>query len=177
MSHTAPPSSNKRRYELLGGAAFLLVGAIVLVVALIALNQPKGRQAARSTGLPTSQASSSSTPQPSATSPKPSTKPKSTAPSTSSARPAVIVLNNTSEASRVAKAISRLAQAGWSASDGGVFDGSILSTAIYYDPQSLQAQQAAIALQAQFPEIKRVKEKFSGLPQGPLILIVTTDYS
>ncbi|UQX89103.1 hypothetical protein M6D93_03650 [Jatrophihabitans telluris] len=67
--------------------------------------------------------------------------------------------------------------AGWTATNGGAFQGDILSTAVYYDPNVTGAQQAAIALQAQFPAIKRVKQKFSGLPQGALVLVLTSDYS
>ena len=36
---------------------------------------------------------------------------------------------------------------------------------------------AATALQAQFPAIKRVVAKFSGLPAGPIIVVLTSDYS
>jgi hypothetical protein len=155
---------------------------LVAVFAVIALNHPKGRQAARATNVPTGSAGPSttgvaSTSSASHTSAKPSATPTSTAPSATSSRPAVIVLNNTSNSALAAKAVSRLTGGGWSASDGGSFSGDILSTAIYYDPRSAAAMQAAIALQAQFPQIKRVKEKFSGLPQGQLILVVTTDYS
>jgi hypothetical protein len=87
------------------------------------------------------------------------------------------VLNNTSTASGVANALSRLRAGGWTASSGGSFDGSILSTAVYYDPAVSGADQAATALEAQFPAILRVKPKFTGLPQGALILVLTSDYS
>ncbi len=30
---------------------------------------------------------------------------------------------------------------------------------------------------AQFPAIKRVVAKFSGLPAGPIVVVLTTDYS
>jgi hypothetical protein len=73
--------------------------------------------------------------------------------------------------------LQRLQAGGWTASDGGFFDGSILSTAVYYDPSVSGAQAAANALQVQFPTILRVKEKFGGLPAGALILILTSDYS
>jgi LytR cell envelope-related transcriptional attenuator len=168
------------------GVAFLLIGGLVAVFAVIALNHPKGRQAARAATVPTNTSAAtplSASPKASAsgsrvrtsTTPKPST--SSTAPIATASRPAVIVLNNTSDSALTNKAISRLTEDGWSATDGGSFSGDILSTAIYYDPNSSAAGQAAIALQAQFPQIKRVKEKFTGLPEGPLILVLTTDYS
>jgi hypothetical protein len=89
----------------------------------------------------------------------------------------VEVLNNTSDSALTSSAIQRLQAGGWTASDGGSFDGSILSTAVYYDPRVSGAEQAAEQLESQFPVIKRVKPRFDGLPQGPLILMVTTDYS
>jgi hypothetical protein len=87
------------------------------------------------------------------------------------------VLNNTSTNGLAATAVSRLTRAGWRASDGGNFDGSILSTAVYYDPSVANALADAQALQAQFPAIQRVKERFDGLPQAALVLVVTSDYS
>jgi hypothetical protein len=156
------------------------------LIAITALNHPKGRETARATSVPTSSASvakpSSSAPKkpaPTAPSATPKPAPKTSSPPTPTAitRPSVLVLDNTSTASGVATALSRLRAGGWTASSGGTFDGSILSTAVYYDPAVTGADQAATALQAQFPAILRVKPKFSGLPQGALILILTSDYS
>jgi len=32
-------------------------------------------------------------------------------------------------------------------------------------------------LQQQFPAIKRVKERFAELPPGPIVIVLTSDYS
>ena len=187
MSHTAPPTTNRRRVELALGAVALILGLLALYIAVVALNHPKGRQASQSTSdsRPASSSASSSaarsTPAPVRTTAAPHT----TAPGRTAVpavnpnanRSAVVVLNNTSTDGLAATAAERLSKAGWRASDGGNFDGSIVSTAVYYDPSVANALSDAEALQAQFPAIQRVKERFSGLPQGPLILIVASDYS
>jgi hypothetical protein len=89
----------------------------------------------------------------------------------------VVVLNNTNTNGLADTAVSRLKAGGWTATNGGNFTGDILSTAAYYDPNVAGAAAAAQALQLQFPTIKRVKEKFAGLPAGPIVLVLTTDYS
>jgi cytoskeletal protein RodZ len=181
MSHSAPTPPNRRRFELAGGLLALGIGALIAVLAFVALSQPKGRQAAKAT-VPPSSATSASTP--ATTSSKPTATPSSTKPTATptttkpvSSRPAVIVLNNSGAAGLAATAVARLTRGGWTASNGGNFSGDILSTVAYYDPNVAGAQSAATALQAQFPAIKRVKARFDGLPQGPIILVLTTDYS
>jgi uncharacterized iron-regulated membrane protein len=191
MSHTAPPSPSRRRIELAVGAVALVLGVLALVLTFVALSHPKGRQAARiaSTSPTTSTAgtsASTSSTSPSTAAPTTSAaKPRTSAPTRTPAptqnpnanRPAVVVLNNSGIAGLAAKAVSRLTQAGWRATDGGNFDGPIISTAVYYDPSVNNSHADADALQAQFPAIQRVKQKFGGLPGGTLILIVTSDYS
>jgi hypothetical protein len=71
----------------------------------------------------------------------------------------------------------RFRQGGWTVTSTGDFQGDILSTAAYYDPSVTGAQAAAEALQSQFPAIKRVKERFGGLPGGPIVVVLTNDYS
>jgi cytoskeletal protein RodZ len=184
MSHSAPPSPVRRRLELSIGLIALLVGVLIAVFAFVALNQPKGRQASRITSTPSSTAESTpSSAKPSSSAPvKPpvaSTTPKAT-PTTakpSASRPAVIVLNNSNTAGLANTAVSRLTRGGWVASNGGNFSGDILSTAAYYDPNVSGAQAAATALQAQFPAVQRVRPRFSGLPEGPIVLVLTSDYS
>jgi hypothetical protein len=39
------------------------------------------------------------------------------------------------------------------------------------------AQASAQALRAQFPAIKRVEPKFGSLPAGPIVVVLTSDYS
>ena len=88
----------------------------------------------------------------------------------------MIVLNNTS-ATPASVAADRFRQAGWTVSDVSTFYGDILSTAAYYDPNVAGANSAATELQQEFPAIHRVKPKFDGLPAGPIVVVLTSDYS
>ena len=89
----------------------------------------------------------------------------------------VIVLDNTGRPAVARGATERFEQAGWTVTKTGTFDGDILSTAAYYDPATDGAQAAAEALQVQFPVIQRIRPRFDGLPQGPIVVVLTYDYS
>jgi LytR cell envelope-related transcriptional attenuator len=89
----------------------------------------------------------------------------------------VIVLDNTGRPAVARGATERFEQAGWTVTDTSTFDGDILSTAAYYDPATNGAQAAAEALQVQFPVIQRVRPRFAGLPRGPIVVVLTYDYS
>jgi len=93
------------------------------------------------------------------------------------ARPALIVLNNSGRSGLALTAADRFRSAGWTVTSTGDFTGGIVSTAAYYDPNIPGAQAAAESLQRQFPAIHRVKAKFTGLPEGPIVVVLTTDYS
>ena len=175
MAHTAPPSKPRRRLEPILGALLVVVGVAVAALAVTALNHPNGRLAARaSQSVSTSSAAShpASSPAPSPTHSQVS----ATSSPAGSGRLPLIVLNNTSQVS-ASTAAQRFEQGGWTVTDTSTFDGSILSTAVYYDPDVSGAQAAAEALQQQFPAIKRVKAKFDGLPAGPIVVVLTSDYS
>ena len=175
MAHTAPPSKPRRRLEPILGVLLVVVGVAVAALAVTALNHPNGRLAARaSQSVSTSSAAShpASSPAPSPTHSQVS----ATSSPAGSGRLPLIVLNNTSQVS-ASTAAQRFEQGGWTVTDTSTFDGSILSTAVYYDPDVSGAQAAAEALQQQFPAIKRVKAKFDGLPAGPIVVVLTSDYS
>jgi len=95
---------------------------------------------------------------------------------TGSGKLPLIVLNNTSD-TPAGVAADRFRQAGWTVTDISTFEGAILSTAAYYDPNVSGADSAAKELQQQFPAIHRVKPKFDGLPEGPIVVVLTSDYS
>jgi hypothetical protein len=180
MVHTAPPSRGRRRVELVLGASLALVGLVVAVVAIVALNHPKGKQAAHASGVTSSSASRSASPSKAPS--KTPTKSKAPPPASSTkaqgnGQPALLVLNNSDTSGLADTAVSRFKAAGWTATNGGNFSGDILSTAAYYDPSVDGAKAGADALQQQFPSIKRVVERFDGLPQGPIVVVLTTDYS
>ena len=192
MSHSAPPAPNRRRpgnrrpVELVLAIAAIAAAIAIGVFAVVALNQPDGRQASKATGDITasvstnpSGASASATKSAPATGASSSTSQSSSEPSPSRSlmNVPVLVVNNTDTNGLADTAVSRLKAGGWTATNGGNFAGDILSTAAYYDPDAAGAQAAAEALQIQFPAIKRVKERFEGLPAGPVVLVLTTDYS
>ena len=196
MAHTAPPSSSRRGLELAFGFVLLLVGALVAVVAVVALHHPSSQQAAsasepkRSTGAVSSGTAAPRTTAPSSPAATGSAASSDTtagaaAPATSapltpstagSGKLPLIVLNNTSTTPG-SVAAGRFSQAGWTVTDVSTFDGAILSTAAYYDPNVAGAEGAATELQREFPAIQRVKPKFDGLPQGPIVVVLTSDYS
>jgi hypothetical protein len=53
----------------------------------------------------------------------------------------------------------------------------IISTCAYYDPAASGARTAAAMLMRQFPAIKRTAPKFDGLPAGPVVVVLTPDYT
>jgi hypothetical protein len=87
------------------------------------------------------------------------------------------VLDSTGRPAVLRDAAQRFEQAGWTVEVTGTFAGDILSTAAYYDPASDGAQAAAEALQARFPAIRRVRPRFDGLPRGPIVIVLSYDYS
>jgi hypothetical protein len=175
MAHSAPPSKPRRRLEPILGVVLVVVGVAVAALAVTALNHPNGRLAARASQSVTSSSAASHP----ASSPTPSPSQSRVSASSSpagSGRLPLIVLNNTSQVN-ASTAAQRFEQGGWTVTDTSTFDGSILSTVVYYDPDVAGAQAAAEALQHQFPAIKRVKARFDGLPAGPIVVVLTSDYS
>jgi hypothetical protein len=201
MSHSAPPAPNRRRpggrrrIELALAVGAIIAALAIGIFAVVALNQPQGRQAAKATGNITASVStnppgSTASSTKSASSPATTGTGASSASTSTSSSPAaqtssssavmdipVVVVNNTDTNGLADTAVARLKAGGWTATNGGNFSGDIVSTAAYYDPTVTGAQAAATALQIQFPAIKRIKEKFDGLPAGPIVLVLTTDYS
>jgi LytR cell envelope-related transcriptional attenuator len=184
MAHSAPPSGPRRRLEPILGMVLVVVGVAVAVLAVTALNHPNGRNAGRASQSVTanpsgvqSHGTGSGHPGSGSATPTPTEgQVGSTSSPAGSGRLPLVVLNNTSQVS-AATAADRFRAGGWTVTDTSTFDGSILSTAVYYDPDVAGAQAAAEQLQQEFPAIKRVKPKFDGLPAGPLVVVLTSDYS
>ena len=158
----------------------------MLVVAIIALREPNGHVAAQigssSVGKKsTPSAHSSSTP----TKHRTSTAPRkgdtnSSAPATgagSAKDVPLIVLNNTTITGLARQAAQRFEQGGWTVTSYANYQNDIVSTCAYYDPADAGAKAAAEALQRQYPTIKRVKQRFAQLPSGPVVVVLTPDYS
>ena len=161
------------------------VGVIVLVVALIALRDPSRNGTSPASPTRTVTETVSGAPQ---TSPRstPKSTPRSTPASTSrtsssSSSPAglvgalpLVVLNNTGRTNLATDAGDQFKVGGWTVTSVDEnYSNNIRSTAAYYDPSVSNAKAVAEALQTQFPQIERVVPKFSPLPDGPIVVILT----
>ncbi|MDP9093560.1 MAG: LytR C-terminal domain-containing protein [Actinomycetota bacterium] len=154
-----------------------LLGVGVLVIAVIALRHPGNRAAtagALTNHSTTAAPSSHSTTSAAA---RRTTAPRASAAPTSAAKLPLVVLNNTSTSGLAQTAAARFQAGGWTVTGTGNLSGSIVSTCAYYDPNVSGANAAASALETQFPTIKRVAPKFSGLPAGPIVVVLTSDYT
>ena len=178
-------NAQRPMWDRVGGIAVALLGVVVLVVAIIALRHPQGHTARA--GAPTASPTRNTvTARPASSSAAPSTPAPSTptSPSTS-ASPSVpaggkvplIVLNQTSTIGLAAKAGATFQAGGWTVTSVGSLRNDVISTTAYYDPTVAGAQAAAEALQVQFPAIKRVLPKFAELPAGPIVVVLTSDYT
>jgi cytoskeletal protein RodZ len=190
MAHAAPPPPGRKLRVRLLGVGVVVLGIALLAVTIASLDRPGQRQAGRTTQSASTDVSggvSSPTPSTPASAPSTPTKPTTppatpTAPKRSSAAPtvakvALVIANNTGQAGLASLAATRFEAAGWQVSDLSNFTGDIISTCAYYDPSNPASQAAALALQKQFPAIKRVKPRFDGLPEAPIVVVLTTDYS
>lgn len=178
--------ARRQRRERLAGIGLAALGVAVLVVALIALRQPgkNSTSAGSVTASPTRSASRAATSSAAPASRPPTSSAVSTSPATSAstsastaARLPLVVLNNTTITGLAAQASDRFRAGGWTVTSYGNYQNDILSTCAYYDPAVPNAESDARRLQAQFPTIKRVAPKFPELPAGPIVVVLTPDYS
>jgi hypothetical protein len=176
-----------------------VIGVAVLVVAIVALRNP--RHAATTAGsdtrtvtpspLPTAVSGSSShSPSSTTASALPSgSAPNSGSAATSASNAAIgslplIVLNDTTTPHLAREAAQRFEGGGWNVTSYDEhYNNTIASTVVYYDPETRGAKHAANALQHQFPTIKRVAPRFAPaaggdpLPDGPVVVVLTSDYT
>jgi hypothetical protein len=168
-----------------------VIGVAVLIVAIIALRNPKHTA--------TTAGSDTRTSTPSATAPL--SAPESRVPSTSTSKSRssstssvpssatqttpsaigslpLVVLNDTTTANLARDAAQRFEGGGWDVTSFDEnYQNDIVSTVAYFDPSVAGAKRAAKALQRQYPTIKRVVAKFPELPAGPIVVVLTTDYT
>jgi hypothetical protein len=183
--HLAPRTPGRRRLDLIVGGFLAALGVVVAVVAVLALGQPKGHQAAQAVTSPVAKSSAKSSATvagtPSSTAAASTTKSSTTSTASTSNTDvkaiALIVLNSTSQSGLAASAARTFAAGGWTITSSANIVNNILSTCAYYDPSDPRNEVAARALMAQFPAIKRVAVKFTGLPAGPVVVVLTSDYS
>jgi hypothetical protein len=144
----------------------------VLAIAGYALRQPSEKVAGGGTAIsqPASTTSSKHVSSP------PAATPTSSAAGASGKLP-LVILNNTIVTGLAQQARATFVAGGWQVTSVGNLRDDILSTCAYYDPGVAGAQAAAEALMQQFPAIKRTVAKFAGLPAGPIVVVLTPDYS
>ncbi len=161
------------------------LGLVVLVVAVIALQQPHQTATTAGTTTPSAQPTVGHTDQRSTASRATgSHSPARSGPSaghpTGARRRALalIVLNASGHSGLADQAKQRLQRGGWTVtSTDDNYVNRIISTAAYFDPTVPSAKAVALRLQRQYPTIKRVLARFPELPRGPIVLVLTTDYS
>lgn len=168
----------------------------MLIVAFIALRNPKQTSTAAGTATVThSVPASASAPSAPSSAPRTSSPPKSPSTHAASSAPKptktsavgslpLVVVNDTTTPNLARDAAQRFEGGGWNVTTyDESFQNNIASTAAYYDPDVSGAQQAALALQKQYPTIKRVAPRFAPaaggdpLPDGPVVVVLTSDYS
>jgi hypothetical protein len=156
------------------------LGIAVLAIAVVALRHPGNRAAnagviTHRTTTP-AKGTASATPTPRSTPTSTPTSPTAT-PTQGVAKLPLVVLNNTTVQRLAQQVRSTFEAGGWTVTSTGNLQNDIVSTCAYYDPSVAGAQAAATALQRQFPAIKRVQPKFAELPAGPIVVVLTPDYT
>jgi hypothetical protein len=164
-----------------------VVGLIVGAIAIFAVRHPKNSGTEAGTANPSASVSSSAT-----VSTSPST---NTSPTTTSSSPAdsatatgsssssvsavsLVVLNNTTTAGLAGQVAKQFEQAGWTVTKSDNYQDDIISTCAYYDPDVPGAKEAAQALKATFPKIKRILPQFTELASwhSPIVVILVQDW-
>ncbi|MEO7260323.1 MAG: LytR C-terminal domain-containing protein [Jatrophihabitantaceae bacterium] len=184
MAHLAPHVAPRRTAERSLGAVLLVAGMFLAVIAYSGLSHSGAGQGSsilpRPLATPPAMAAGQAVAGASRTLEQAGQSPTAVASTPvpgSAAGPPLIVLDNTGRPELARGAAERFEQSGWTVTRTSTFDGDILSTAAYYDSSATGAQAAAEALQARFPEIKRVLPKFDGLGPGAVVVVLTYDYS
>ena len=147
------------------------------MVAVLALREPNGHVSAARTAHSSASSVAKQTSTHPTTSHPTSKTPTSSGGTANVKSVPLIVLNNTTIPHLAQQAAQRFEAGGWTVTSYSNYQNDILSTCAYYDPTVAGAQAAAEALQAQYPTIKRVEPKFPQLPSGPVVVVLTPDYS
>jgi LytR cell envelope-related transcriptional attenuator len=168
--------ARRHQRERIAGILVVCLGLVVLTVAVIALREPNGHVSGSGASNVADGTHTSAPPSsPSA--------PETSASSTHRPSPAqlksipLVVLNNSTVTGLAQRAAQQFEAGGWTVTHYDNLQNDIISTCAYYDPSVPHARAAAKALQRQFPGIDRVKPKFAELPAGPVVVVLTGDYS
>ena len=88
------------------------------------------------------------------------------------------MLNQSGTSGLAATARQQFEAGGWQVSSiEENYVNDVITTTAYYDANVVGSQAAAEALRTQFPAIKRVAERFSNLTPGPVVVVLTSDYT
>ena len=170
--------ARRHQRERIAGILVVCLGLVVLAIAVIALREPNGHVSGSSGGASNvAQGSQAGSPADSTSAPStPSTAGETQSSAGLKAIP-LKVLNNSTVSGLAERAKHDFEQGGWTVTDYGNLQNDIISTCAYYDPSAPHAKAAARALQRQFPSIQRVEPKFPELPSGPIVVVLTGDYT
>jgi hypothetical protein len=185
VSHRAPVAFHESVRRLVPPLA-AVSAVVVVIVLLLVLNRPSNNtsdagpavhpgpthSSSTTTPSPSPSRSVSPTPRPSPTRTAPVAQPSATATPVVAKIP-VTVLNNSRRTGLAHRAAAQLHAGGWPIRLVGNFRGRIAESTVYY--AAGQARVAA-ALAHQFPAVRRVLPRFSGLPGSGLTLVVTREW-
>jgi hypothetical protein len=159
----------------IAGIVVVCLGLAVLAIAVIALREPNGHVS----GNPSNVANRTTSNLPSTTPGGPNRSASGSASPAADDLRAVplIVLNNSIVSGLAEQATHDFEQGGWTVTRYGNLQNTIISTCAYFDPSAPNARAAARQLQQQFPSIDRVRPKFPQLPSGPIVVVLTGDYT
>jgi hypothetical protein len=156
-----------------------VLGVAVLIVAVLALRNPRhgAAVAGTDTNHSTAQAPSSSASASSGAAPTKSISASTHHEAAIGSKP-LIVLNQTTTPNLAGDAAARFRAGGWKiASTQEGYRNDVITTTAYYDPSVAGAKRAAQALRHQYPTIHRVTTRFAQLPPGPVVVVLTSDYA
>ena len=89
----------------------------------------------------------------------------------------LFVLNNTREVGKAHRAAAKFQAGGWPISGTGNYRRQHLAeTTVYYTPGNAHELAAAQTLHRQYPSVRRVAPRFSGLPGHGLTVVLTADF-
>jgi hypothetical protein len=177
--------ARRQQRERITGIAVVCLGVVVLAIAVIALREPNGHvSSAAAQGKSASSVAKQTTTHPRHKTSRPASHPSGHASAGADDQSAtavknvpLVVLNNSTISHLAEQAATQFENGGWTVRTYGNYQNDILSTCAYYDEADPAAKSAAEALQTQYPTIKRVKPKFPELPSGPVVVVLTSDYS
>jgi hypothetical protein len=172
--------ARRHQRERIAGIVVVCLGLAVLAVAIVALREPNGHtagSASEASNVAQQSQSPSNTETTHPVDPGSESSGSSSPPAGDPKSVPLIVLNNSVVAGLAKQAAEQFENGGWTVTHYDNLQNTIISTCAYFDPADPTAKAAAKALQRQFPGIVRVEPKFPQLPSGPVVVVLTGEYS